>query len=319
MLEVLLIITSAIFAINMGGSGIAPAFGVALGANLIKRRIAIVMYGAFVIIGALLLGWNVVKTLSNGLVPASAFDLNTTVIVVGAAMGALLLANLLHIPQSTIWVTIFSIVTLGLERGNLKTDRLFYTLIPAWIALPFLSFWATAGIMRLFYPLRGWNYRLYEHLLKHEWKLRALVIGSSCYVAIANGGNNVANVVGPLAAAKVLDTLIGFLLMAPMFGIGAALFRKPAQTLGKGIVPIGLFSASIVNIVIGTILIGANLFGVPQSLVQVSVAAVLGVSFVKDGSYALLRSRTIWRIFGAWFITPLIASALTFVALNLFS
>jgi phosphate/sulfate permease len=185
--------------------------------------------------------------------------------------------------------------------------------------LPLLSFGLTAAAMRLFYPLRGWNYRLYEHLLKHEWKLRALVVASSCYVALANGANNVANVVGPLAAAQVIDLRTGFLLMAPAFGIGAALFRAPAQTVGKAIVPIGLFSAVICNVVIGTILISASAAGIPQSLVQVSVASVLAVSLIKDGRYQIVRHRTIWRIFLLWLITPVIAATLTWGLLVLFT
>jgi len=316
-IDILLLVLSGFFALNMGGSGVAPAFGVALGSKMIRPRPAFFLYGTFVVLGALLLGKGVAKTLGNDLVPPVTFDRFTTLAVVGSAALALLAANILKIPQSTIWVTVFSITAVGLVRGNLNTDTLFRRIYPAWVALPLASFALSAGITRIFYPLRGWNYRLYEHLLKHEWKLKWLVVASSCYVALANGGNNVANVVGPLSAAKVLPMRTAFLLMAPIFGFGAALFRSPAKTVGNMVVPIGLFSASIVNIVTGTILIIASSFRIPQSLVQVNMFAVLAVSLVKDGAYQMSRHRTVWRIFALWFITPLIAAGTTWMLLVL--
>ena len=314
--DVLLVVLSAFFALNMGGSGVAPAFGVALGARMIRPRTAFLIYGTFVVIGALLLGKGVARTIGQDVVPAATFDRWTTLIVVGSAALSLMAANVLKIPQSTIWVTVFSITALGLFRGNLNTETLFRRIYPAWVALPLASFLLAAGVSRIFYPLRGWNYRLYEHLLKHEWKLRGLLIASSCYVALANGGNNVANVVGPLASAQVVDVRTGFLLLAPIFGFGAALFRAPARTVGNQVVPIGLFSATIVNIVTGTILIIASRFRIPQSLVQVNMFAVLAVSLVKDGAYQMARHRVVWRIFALWFITPLIAAALTWMLLT---
>jgi phosphate/sulfate permease len=277
----------------------------------------VVLFCVFLIAGSLTLGELTARTLSRDIVPIGTLDRRTTLIALGAAAAALFLANALRIPQSTVWVTVFALTAVGIARGNLIEETLFSRFFPVWVALPVASFVITAVITRIFYPLRGWNYRVYEHLEKHTWKLRALVVASSCYVAFAAGGNNVPNVVGPLVGSGVTSAMVGFLVMAPIYGLGGALFRSPTNTVGKDIVPMGLFSATICNLVTGSLVIVASLLKVSQSLVQVNMASVLAVSFVKDGGHLLIRHPTLWRIFALWFVTPLISLALTWILLRL--
>lgn len=310
---VLLFGASIFFALNMGGSTMAPAFGVALGARILGRRFAVGLFCVFLIAGSLVLGKLTATTLSRDIVPPGTLDLRTTTIMVGAAAAALFLANFLRIPQSTVWVTVFALSAVGVVRGNLIESTLVRRFIPVWVLLPLTSFLLTTAVTRIFYPLRGWNTRLHEHLQKHTWKMRALVVASSCYVAFAAGGNNVANVVGPLAAAGVMDTTNAFLLMAPIYAMGGIIFRSPTATVGRDIVPIGLFSATICNLVTGSVIIIASLLKVSQSLVQVNMAAVLAVSVVKDGSHVVLRNSTLRRVLGLWLVTPLIAFGLTWL------
>lgn len=314
-IELLVAATAVFFAINMGGSGFAPAFSAALGARLIGRGGAVLAYSAFVLIGALWFGRFVAATLANGLVPAESLDPHTVLIVIASAAAALAVANALKIPQSTTWVTVFSVAAVGLRHGNLNLDTLLRRLLPAWIALPMVSFAVTAFVVKRFYPLRGWNFRVYEHLSKHEWKLRAIVVAGSCYVSAAIGANNVANVVGPVSAAGLLDVLPGLLLFAPLFGVGGRIIEAPARTIGFRTVPLGLYSATIVNVVIGTLLLLASWQGIPQSLVQVHAAAVFAVAYRKDGSYETLRHPLVRRMVLLWFLTPLVAGGLTWALL----
>ena len=314
--DVLLAVASFFFALNLGGSGLAPAFSVALGARIVRRRTAAFLFGLFVVIGALLLGRFVAKTLGSGLVPSSDFDHRTALCVIAAAALSLFAANVIGVPQSTIWVTVFSIVTVGLVHSNVNTEMITHRLIPAWIGLPLLAFGVSRGVVHLFYPLRGWTVRVYEHLVKHEWKLKALVVASSCYVALAIGSSNVANVVAPLVSAGVVSTTVGFLLIAPLFGLGAAVFGGPARTVGRDIVPIGPFTAAICNVVVGSIILMASRLGIPQSLVQVSSATVLAVAHAKEGLDQVASHGVVRKIGLIWVVTPLLASALTFVLLR---
>src|SRR5215472_19039322 len=60
---------AALFALNMGGAGFTPSFSAALGAKLIHRVPAILLFTLCVGIGAFLVGPHVAKTLGEGLVP----------------------------------------------------------------------------------------------------------------------------------------------------------------------------------------------------------------------------------------------------------
>lgn len=315
MVNALLIGSSIFFALNMGGTGFSPSFSAALGAGLIRRSAALVLFAICVGVGALLVGDNVVKTLGAGFVPPETIDRPTALVLTAAAAGTLFIANLVRIPQSTTWVTVFALISLGLSRGTLSWDTFLHRLLPAWLAIPPVGFLATWLITSQLYPLRGWNYRFYEHLTKHEWKLRALVIASSCYVALGIGASNVPNVVAPLAAARVFGVSTGMLLFTPVFALGGMVFSRTALAIGSEVVPLGLYSATIINLVVGSLVLASARLGIPQSLVQAQVLCVLAIAYTKEGGYGLLRHRMMHRIGLLWIAAPLIAAAL--VALQL--
>lgn len=305
---------SALFALHMGGAGFTPAFSAALGAKLVRRGPALLLFTACVAIGSFVVGRSVAKTLGEGFVPASTLDARTALVVIVAATAALFVANAVRLPQSTAWVTSFALIALGVARHNLNWHTLVYRLLPSWVTVPPLAFVLTYLIARRLYPLRGWNYRLYEHLTKHEWKLRATVIASSCYLAVGVGAH-VANVVGPLATAGVVTMRGGMLLFAPMFGLGGVLFARSTKTVGTELVPLGLYSAAIINVVVGSLVLFVSALGIPQSLVHAQVFAVLAIALAKEGSYELYRHRIVRQIFVFWLVSPLLAAG--FVVLQL--
>lgn len=311
---VLLIAAGAWFAINMGASGLAPAFGPALGARVLSVRIATVAYAVFVVLGAVLLGSHVAKTLASGIVPAASFAPTPTLIVLVATNASLLLANLVGIPQSTSWVTVAAIVALGAFHGNVTTQTLTHRLIPAWMLLPLGSFVLSATAVRLLYPMYGAG-RIHSLIHHHERLLRALLIASACYVALAIGANNVANAAGPLAAAGALEPTMGLLLLSPLFGIGAAVFSGPARTIARDVVPLGLLTAIVCNVIVASLLLVASRLGLPQSLVHLNAAAVLGVALVKEGRSGIFTGRSTKRMLGLWLVTPLLAAGLTVAGL----
>jgi sulfate permease len=313
--DLMLLGCGAVFALNMGGSGLAPSFSVALGAKLISRPAAVVLYGVCVIVGALLLGQVVAKTLSSGIVPTSDMTPVRVLCIIGAATVSLFVANALRVPQSTSWVTVFALVAAGFQIGHLETGVLLHRLLPAWILMPLVAYAVTYTIMRALYPLRPANFRLHERLRRHEGKIRWAVLGTSCYVAMAIGSNNVGNVVGPLAAAGVIGLAAGLAVMAPLFGLGALLFPGPARTVGKSIVPIGPVAASLVSFVVGTMLLCASWYGIPQSLVQLNAAAVIAVWRVKEDASTAGDHPVLRRMLVLWLVTPLISVITTIVLL----
>jgi sulfate permease len=312
---VVLVVAAAWFAVNMGGSGLAPSFGPILGARIISPRAAAFVFGVFVIVGAVLLGSHVAKTLSGDLVPSSTFDQTTTLVVLLATNVSLLIANLLAIPQSTSWVTVAGIVTLGLHHGNLTTQTLTHRLLPAWVLLPLTAFTICAVLVRALYPLYGSRFSLHAWFNQRTRLLRVLALASACYVAIAIGANNVPNAAGPLSAAGVLDVATGLLVLAPMFGVGAFVLSGPARTIGRGVVPLGLLTATVCNIVVASLLLVASRLGIPQSLVQLNAAAVFGVALVKEGPSGMFGGGKSRRMLLLWLVTPIVTALLTLLGL----
>ncbi len=315
--DILLLVFSVFFALNMGGAGFSPSFSAAIGAKQIRRGYAVLLFTACLGVGAFFIGGHVAQTLGSSIVPSSTIDRHTALIITASASAALFVANFAKVPESTVWVTVFSLISLGLMRHNLNAHTIFYKLLPAWIGVPIAAFLITLAIARQLYPLRGWNYRFYEHLTKHEWKLRLLVVASSCYLAVAAGANHVANVVAPLASAGVFKVSTGMLLFAPVFGLGAS-FLSPAKTMSDDVVPLGLYSAAIINIVVGSLVLTTSRLGISQSIVQAHALAVFAIAFAKEGSYQVFRHRVIRRILVYWIVTPLLAAGFVATLVSLF-
>ena len=111
----------------------------------------------------------------------------------------------------------------------------------------------------------------------------------SLYVAFSIGTNNVANAVGPLANLSfntlsisesdyVYILILSTLIIAPCFGIGSSLFGyKVVKNTGKEIVLFGKIEAVIIAFISASLLLTASLIkGIPTSLVQLNVAAIIG-------------------------------------------
>ncbi len=317
--NILLIAVVLFFAINMGASGIAPSFASIYGGRLIKKKKALLLFGVFVIFGAVFLGRNVALTLGKSLVPKEFISFDVVLIILGAATLGLFLANILKIPQSTSQVTVGAIVGAGLYFRHLNLATLFLKIIPMWVILPLLSYFLTLLIYRRIYPPEHDNLHIYQKLFANERKLRFSALAVSCYVAFAIGTNNVANAVGPLFGAGILNILPGLVLVAPIFGIGAWVLGKGTlETAGREIVPLGLFSSTLVSFVTATLLIFASILGIPQSLVQLNLSSIFAVSCLKNGHKYTWDQHIIQKTFIIWFITPLVSLAISFLLLFLF-
>jgi len=106
---ILLMVVTIFFAMNMGASGVAPSFCSSYGAKFLGRKSIMLLFTFFVILGAVLLGGGVAKTLSSGIVPSKFISPKIALVILLSATISLFIANLLKIPQSTSWVTVFSL------------------------------------------------------------------------------------------------------------------------------------------------------------------------------------------------------------------
>jgi len=315
---ILLIGLVCFFAMNMGASGIAPTFSAVYGAKIVKKRTAAILFTIFVLLGAFLLGGGVVKTLSQGILPGEFINLDVALVIITSATLSLFLANMLGIPESTSMVTVGAVVGAGLFFKHIQVKTLVW-LVPMWIGFPLVSFLVTYFLYRLIYPPHHGNLWLYQKILSNQSKVGKLALLISCCGAFAVGTNNVANAIGPLVGAKVIDSNAGLLLVAPFFGLGAFFFgKRNIRTFGKEVVPLGLITSNLVCLVTGSLLILASSLGAPFPYVQLSALSIFAISCVKNGHRVTLSHHITRKTMMVWTLTPFLSICVSYLLLTLF-
>ncbi|OFV85396.1 MAG: hypothetical protein A2620_02640 [Acidobacteria bacterium RIFCSPHIGHO2_01_FULL_67_28] len=324
MLLLIPVLIGLFLAVNMGASGTAPSFAAPLGANLIRRESVPGLFGLFVLLGAVVAGHKVVRTLSGEILPASAMQAALVSIILLAVALSLFFANLLRVPQSTSQSTVLALVGCAVYLDNLQTNKLFTWIIPTWFAYPLVAFAITYLFARFFYrPLKKSERINFDQVAVHPiWKY--LTVASSCYVAFSIGSNNVANAAGPLSSlfSNVFQippgdpdfTLIGLaalIVVAPWFGIGSSLMgERVTRTTSQEIVLFGPLGATFISTLTATLLLLASLTrGIPTSLVQLNTACIIAIGMVKAGFKQTATETAVPRLLAVWAAAPVFAFA----------
>lgn len=325
--------TIAVFlAINMGGSGTAPSFSAAYGANIIKRSLIPGLFGIMVFLGALFAGKNTALTIGKEILRPELVDYVIISIILFSISISLLVANLLGVPQSTSQSTILAVTAPAIYFNEMNWPKLMYEIVPTWFILPIISFVICLLIGKYVYnPIRRRGYFMLPQVNNHPI-LKTLIIISSLYVAFSIGSNNVANAAGPLASLTINElglpgdeksfTQIIFLctlIIAPNFGLGSSFFgHKLVRNTGKEILLFGKIEAIIIAMVTGSLLLSASLVkGIPTSLVQLNVGAILGIGVAKLGVKNIFRKTEVNKFFIVWLIAPIIAFVISIVLIIL--
>lgn len=322
-------IIAMFLAITMGGSGTGPAFSAAYGANVVRKSIIPGLFGIMVFLGAILAGKGTATTMGKGLLAPEMMTFTIVSIILFSVAIALLIANLAGVPQSTSQATVLAVVAPALYFHELNSEKLFVEIIPTWFVLPIISFFISLFLGKYIYrPMRRRGYtmsRAYNQNLKTVWN--GIILVMSMYVAFSIGANNVANAAGPIATMTsnelnislnenfILIMILSTLIVAPSFGIGSSIFgHKIVQNTGKEIVLFGKFEAVIIAFVSASLLMAASLVkGIPTSLVQLNVAAILGIGVAKLGPKNIFKKTEVKKFFLMWIIAPTIAFLLSMV------
>lgn len=319
-------IIAMFLAINMGGSGTGPSFSVAYGANVIKRSMIPGLFGIMVFLGAVLAGKHTATTIGKEIIDPAFMTFPIVSIILFSVSISLLIANLAGIPQSTSQSTVLAVVAPAVYFNNFSGEKLFLEIIPAWFILPVLAYFISFLAGRFIYkPMRRRGLtqsRAQNANLKPIWN--GLILAMSLYVAFSIGSNNVANASGPIATMSatelnisgdknfILILILSTLVIAPNFAIGSSIFgNKILENTGKEIVLFGKFEAVIIAFVSGSLLLFASITkGIPTSLVQLNVAAILGIGVAKLGPSHIFKKTEVRKFFLMWLIAPIIAFSL---------
>lgn len=313
--------------INMGGSGTGPSFSAAYGANVIRKSLIPGLFGIMVFLGAIIAGKGTATTVGQGIIRPELMGFTLVSIVLFSIAISLLIANLAGIPQSTSQSTVLSVTAPAIYFGVLNTEKLFYEIIPTWFILPILSFFICLFIGKYIYkPIRKKGYTISRKVNENPI-LKTIIILMSCYVAFSIGANNVANAAGPIASMTInelkissrvnftLIMILTTLIVSPCFGIGSSIFgHKIVRNTGKEIILFGKIEAVIIAFVSASLLLIASITkGIPTSLVQLNVAAILGIGVSKLGFKNIFKKTQVNMFFLMWIIAPTIAFVLTLI------
>lgn len=320
-------ITALFLAINMGGSGTGPSFSTAYGARIIKLSVIPGLFGIMVFLGAIFAGKSTAETLGRGLLNPDLMSFTMVTIILFSVSISLLVANLSGIPQSTSQSTVLAIVAPATYFHQLNREKLFLDIIPTWFILPLVSFAICFLLGKYIYtPLRRRGYTISKKV-NENFLLKGLILAMCCYVAFSIGANNVANAAGPIATMTmnelnlkgehnfVFIMILSTLIVAPSFGIGSSLFgHKIVQKTGKEIFMFGRIEAVIIAFVSATLLLLASVVkGIPTSLVQLNVGAIIGIGTAKLGINHIFRKTQVRQFFAMWVIAPVISFSLSFM------
>ena len=164
-----------------------------------------------------------------------------------------------------------------------------------------------------------------------EQVFRKIQIGTSCYVALAQGANDVANAIGPLALIYFLVNTgnVGAKVPVPVWlllfggigiacGIGMAGHRV-METIGTKITTLTNTRGFSVDFAAASTVLIASKMGLPVSTTHAAVGGVLGVGLA--GGIEAVNFRIVFQIMIYWVLTvpaAAVTSVIIFILLQLF-
>ncbi len=320
---------------SLGANDAANIFGTAVGSRMIRFRTAALICGAFVILGAVISGAGVTRTLGA----LGSVDTIAGAFVVALCAGlSVFWMSRLKMPVSTSQAIIGALIGWNFYAGAWTDYTLVSKIVATWLLCPVL---AALFSLLLFTAFRAFFNRANIHLLRMDMFLRVSLVVGGAFGAYSLGANNIANVMGVFVPVSPFDHLqIGagltltsaqvlYFIGGVSIAVGVYTYSgKVMETVGSGILRLSPEAALVVVVAHGLVLflfasmtlktwlLNAGLPTVPLvpvSSTQAVVGGVLGIGLLKGARN--INFGMLGGIAAGWLTTPVVAGLLTFFAL----
>lgn len=295
------LIVACFVAYNIGGATTGPAFGPAVGADVISKGVAAGLMTICFFAGAWTIGPRVVDTLGDDLVHDQAvFTLEASIIILLFIGGALFLGNLSGVPASTSMTAVGAIGGFAFALGELNF-RVMGEIVIWWVVGPVIGFWIAVMVGRYLYPhidrwiaidrsenplwtvRRTWGIPrpgIAPNASRREVIGAIVVIGIGCLMAFSSGTSNIANAIAPLVGAGAFEMTSAILIGSAAVAVGAfTIARRTLETLGSDITELPLTAAIIVAVISSVIVILLSWIGIPSQFVVVATLCIVGLGW----------------------------------------
>ncbi len=309
---VILLLAGAYVGWNIGANDTANCIGTTVGAGLLPFSRAVLIVAVFAVLGALLQGQHVMKTIGKGIVYQELDFLAVCVALISSGV-FVTLATFKRIPTSTSQAIVGGVVGIGLAINAPINTAKFWTIAGSWIVCPLMVMILAYGLSMLVGAILN---KIQVSILIVQQVMGWLAIVSGCYVAYSMGANNAGNAVGPISSLGLFPPIMLLALGGGAIAAGAVTYgRKVADTVGKGITTLDIRGAFVAQTASAAGMHLFSIWGIPVSTSSAIVGAVVGVGLVK-GARAI-STKTIFIILIGWVLTPCLAAVTSFTVYRL--
>lgn len=311
-MEWVAIIISCLFAMNIGASGAAASIGVAYGSGSIPNRtIALTFCAIGILLGGIIGGGEVIKTVGEGLINEDVLSSKVVVVILASATITLLISNILGIPLSTSEVTVGAVIGVGIAFQSIYFEPIFL-IIALWVIIPLIAFLATAMTQKM---VDRYITRLN---IRNSKCLTILLIVTGFFEAFSAGMNNLANAIGPLVGGGIMNEASGKWMGGVFIALGVmTLGKNVLETNGKRITHLSKLEGINISATGASLVIVASIFGIPIPMTQITTSAILGVGFVKEGRF-VFEKVIVKRLVKIWIVSPFVSLIVSYALVQAF-
>ncbi len=299
-----------LIAFGIGSNDTSNALGICIGCGVIKLRRALLLFGCFVLIGILVQGQKVMKTVGKDLV-----EVNLSIIGISLSVAALLIiiSNWKKLPISTHQVIIGSLVGSGVASGAAVNFTAILEIIVSWIISPLVAFFSA---LFLYKAMEKTISKL--SLFRIERILRSLLLLSGILIAYNTGANELATILGPVIHSGLIEQMRASLIGSLFVFLGAVILsHRVIETIGKGITTLDPYSGFAAQFGAGMCVMFFTFLGMPISTTYCIIGGISGVGMSKG--MKTVKLDLIKKIMANWILAPSLAFIISFVIMKAIS